>query len=102
MLLVAGAPQSHATGVDQAPQHHHTVVIKSFQFQPAELTVDSGDMVEWENQDIVPHTVTSEDGSFRSGKIAPGKKWSFVTKNVGRFSYSCTPHPNMHGVLVVR
>jgi len=88
--------------MDKPPAHHHTVVMKSIQFQPAELTVDSGDTVEWENQDIVPHTVTSEDGSFRSGNIAPGKKWSYVTKAAGRFSYHCTPHPNMHGVLVVR
>ena len=102
MLFVMAAPQSHAAGVDKPRAQHHTVIIKSFQYEPAELTVDSGDTVEWENQDIVPHTVTSENGSFRSGKIAPGKTWSYTTKNAGKFSYSCTPHPNMHGVLVVR
>ena len=77
------------------------VVIKNFQFQPQELTVKTGTTVEWKNEDIVPHTVTADDGSFRSGKINPGKTWKLTAKAAGTFNYTCTPHPNMHGKLTV-
>jgi len=101
MLLVAG---SAAAGVENHSGHGAaaSVAIKGFQFQPAELTVKAGDTVEWKNDDIVPHTVTADDGSFRSGKIAPGKTWTYKAAKAGTFGYTCTPHPNMHGKLIVR
>jgi plastocyanin len=80
----------------------HTVSISGFKYQPDILTVNVGDTVEWRNADIVPHTVTAVDKSFSSGSIAPGTTWRFVAKRAGVFPYTCTPHPNMKGKLVVR
>jgi len=84
-----------------APQTH-TVVIHNFAFQPPELTVNVGDTIVWKNTDIVSHTVTAKDGSFDSDEIEPGKSWQLVVKKVGTFSYSCSPHPNMHATLTVK
>jgi plastocyanin len=80
----------------------HTVVIHNFAFQPADLTVHVGDTIVWKNTDIVSHTVTAAGGSFDSDEIRPGKSWKFVAKKPGRFAYSCSPHPNMHGTLTAK
>ena len=71
-------------------------------YQPDVVTAHVGDTVQWKNADIVPHTVTAEDKSFSSGAIAPGTIWKLVAKKAGTFPYSCTPHPNMHGKLIVQ
>jgi plastocyanin len=88
---------------DQKPTPEtREVLIHGFMYQPDVVTAHVGDTVQWKNTDIVPHTVTAEDKSFRSGPIAPGATWKFVTKKAGTFPYSCTPHPNMHGKLIVQ
>ncbi len=79
----------------------HIILIQGFQFQPENLTVQAGDTVEWKNADIVPHTVTSDDKTFHSGLIQPNHSWKLVARTPGSYSYSCTPHPNMKGMLVV-
>ena len=83
-----------------------TVVIRSFKFEPATVTVNQGDTVEWKNDGIVPHTAT-EDGNdekpvFDSGSIARGAAWRFVAHNKGTYNYTCTFHPNMEGRLIVQ
>ena len=81
----------------------HTVVISGSKFQPAMLTVTSGDTVEWKNNDIVPHTATStESGTFDSGRIAVGDSWKYIASKKGAFPYECSFHPNMQGQLVVK
>lgn len=104
VLVLAVSASSLFAGVaraqKQAPQRH-TVVIHNFAFQPPELTVNVGDTIVWKNTDIVSHTVTAADGSFDSDEIKPGKSWKFVSKKAGTFQYSCSPHPNMHGTLIV-
>lgn len=98
---VAGAGQKAAPRTHAAAQAY-TVMIHNFAFQPAELTVKAGDSIEWKNTDLVAHTVTAEDGSFDSGKIASGGTWKMVAKKAGRHAYRCSPHPNMHGSLIVK
>jgi len=82
-----------------------TVVIRDFKFEPATLTLDAGDTVEWKNDDIVPHTATADGGGqkpeFDSGTIHTGAAWRSVTRNKGRYNYTCTLHPNMEGKLIV-
>lgn len=90
-----------ASGQKAAPQTH-TVQMHNFAFEPAELTVNVGDAVEWKNADMVSHTVTAADGSFDSGKIAPGGSWKLVAKKRGTHAYKCLPHPNMHGTITVK
>src|SRR6266849_1102818 len=46
--------------VPKGPQTH-TVVIREVKFQPSVLTAMVGDTVEWRNDDIVPHTATSQN-----------------------------------------
>jgi uncharacterized membrane protein len=71
-------------------------------FDPAQVTVNTGDTVEWKNQDIFSHTVTADDGSFDSGLIDPGKSWKMTVKAGKTIAYHCRPHPNMRAKLVAQ
>ena len=101
LLVVMGAAGGNAQTKSQT-EHATVVVIKNFAFTPSDVTVKAGTTVEWRNEDIVPHTVSAADHSFRSGNIAPGKTWKFVPSKSGVFDYNCSPHPNMHGKLTVK
>lgn len=76
------------------------VSVKNLQFNPLSLEIQSGDVVEWKNEDIVIHTATS--ASFDSGTIASGQSWRHTFTNAGEFSYACTYHPQMKGVVIVK
>ena len=80
----------------------HIVTIKDMKYQVPTLTVEVGDTVEWKNEDIVSHTVTAVNKGFDSGTIRRGHSWKLVVKKRGTFAYTCTFHPNMKGVLIVR
>lgn len=67
-------------------------------FSPETLTVRRGEVVEFSNVDLVPHTVTrSGAGGFDSGAISAGRSWSFIAEKTGEFRYTCTFHPTMTG-----
>lgn len=95
-LLVSGP------AVLSAKPTTHTIVIENMKFTPAELTVKRGDSVTWENKDLVPHTVTSEDGKFDSKMIEANKHWKLRVAKDGTISYQCLYHPTMKATLVVQ
>ena len=75
--------------------------IQAFQYGPDTIRIAVGGVVEWTNRDPVPHTVTSDDGTFDSGMIAQGESWRRRFDRAGTFPYHCTPHPFMTGVVIV-
>jgi plastocyanin len=80
-----------------------TVIINQFKYLPDTLTVNAGDVVEWKNDDIVPHTATAVDKkAFDSGRIVKGSSWRFTANTKGTFDYLCTLHPNMKAKLIVQ
>ena len=77
----------------------HAVLIEDFVFDPEALPVRAGDTVTWTNRDIVPHTVTAENGSWDSGEIAPGATWTMAITAETAGSYFCGYHPEMRSRL---
>ena len=75
------------------------VSIRHLQFYPVTIEVKKGDVVEWKNDDLVPHTATS--ASFNSGTIVSGQSWRHTFTQAGNFPYVCTFHPQMKGVVIV-
>ena len=63
--------------------------IASFSFQPASLTVSVGTTVTWTNNDSASHTVTADDGSFKSGTLGKGETFSQTFATAGTFAYHC-------------
>ena len=100
LMLVLGCFGSVASAAP--PAQMQIVEIRGMKYQPDVVTVQVGETVQWKNDDIFPHTVTAVDKSFSSPLIRPGGTWKFVAKKAGTFPYGCTPHPNMHGKLIVK
>lgn len=73
---------------------------------PNPIIVNMTDVVEWVNQDSEPHTVTSgtpesgPDGIIYSAVMQPGEVFAFSFDESGAFSYYCTLHPWMEGIIV--
>jgi len=74
---------------------------------PSSLNVEPNQVVLWINNDSSAHTVTSgtpdigASGSFDSGIVASGEKFSFKFEDQGIFDYYCTLHPWMIGTISV-
>jgi plastocyanin len=79
-----------------------TLSITNFTFEPSDVSVNVGTNVVWVNRDAVSHTITSDDGSFDSGPIAPGSSFTHSFMTAGTFPYHCTVHPSMHGTVTVQ
>ena len=78
-----------------------TVSIDGVKFQPADVTLNVGDTVEWINKDPFPHNVTSKDGAFHSRNLDPKQTFRFRATRRGTFPYVCTLHPTMAAVIHV-
>jgi plastocyanin len=76
------------------------VVMRNMKFQPPTVEVKRGDVVEWKNEDITPHTATS--ASFDSASIDSDKSWRHTFSEPGNFPYACTFHPEMKAVVTVK
>jgi len=96
-LVALGAAQTKQVASLTAAQ----VSIDNFSFSPATITVKAGTQVTWTNHDDLPHTVTSEDQSFKSKTLDTDEKFSFTPSKAGTYTYFCTIHPKMTGKLVV-
>jgi plastocyanin len=79
-----------------------TVVMDGTAFQPAEVSVRAGDLVEWVNKDPFPHNVSADAAGLHSGDLEPDQTWRYRAAARGTFQYVCTLHPGMAGVLHVK
>jgi len=77
-------------------------------FIPSTIEVGPGTTVTWENNDNVPHTVTSgmlsdseTGGTFDSGISAAGTTFEHTFEEVGEYPYFCLVHPWMKGTVLV-
>ena len=85
-----------------APTQTVEINITKFAFAPKEITVAPGTKIIWTNRDETPHTVTSTDKSFASKGLDTDDKFEHTFATEGDFSYICTVHPFMTGVVHVR
>ena len=86
-------------------------------YDPPVIAITVGDSIIWYNNDREGHTVTSgegsgrfgwmddnfgtPDGGFDSDRFLPGESWNHKFDESGTFSYFCTIHPWMEGVVIV-
>ena len=85
-----------------APASTVDLNIAKFAFAPKEITIAPGTKIIWTNRDETPHTVTSNDKSFASKGLDTDDKFEHTFASEGDFSYICTVHPFMTGVVHVR
>ena len=100
------------TALPAIAQTTHVVTVENVSFSPADLAIDAGDTVEWQNMQGVHNvdgTLTenpSNPEGFTSGAPA-GAPWtfSFTFKTPGSYSYHCdvhgSPNSGMRGTVTV-
>lgn len=88
-------------------------------FEPAQITINVGETVEWRNMSREAHTVTADPNlaanpahvvlpqgaqPIHSGEIRPGGRYSYTFRAPGIYYYVCLPHEEMGmvGIVVVR
>ena len=103
MAMPASDPAAaSAAAPAAAPVAASAVTIDNFAFSPKAITVKAGTTVTWTNRDEEPHTVTGEDGSFKSGTLAGNSNtFTHTFTAAGMFTYHCSIHPYMTGTVEV-
>jgi plastocyanin len=80
-LAVGAAPATPAATATA------TVQIKRSSFSPTTATIKTGDTVKWVNSDTQNHQVVSNNGSFVSPILGPGKSYSHRFNASGTYRY---------------
>jgi plastocyanin len=98
---VAGTTPVESKPVEQAASGSIDIQMKSFAFNPKEVTVKAGTKVTWTNMDSAGHDVKAADGSWGSDTLNNGQTYSKVFDKEGTYPYVCTFHSGMAGTIVV-
>jgi plastocyanin len=82
------------------------ITVKNFGFDPPALTVPVGTEVEWVDE-VGRHTVTADNGSFKSGPLTAGGSFKHRFDKAGMYRYYCELHGSkgghdMAGVVTVK
>lgn len=84
-------------------QQVHEISIRNFKFEPATVQIKVGDVVRWTNvEKRANHSVfLTGTVSLESDRLFPGDSWQHVFSKPGTYPYTCGPHPEMTGKIVV-
>lgn len=79
------------------------VKIENYKFDPPERKVKVGTTVKWvNNEKRASHSVIwLGPGGFESERLFPGESYQRTFDRPGTYPYSCGPHPEMKGLVVV-
>jgi plastocyanin len=79
------------------------VSIAKYAFTPAELSIRAGDTVRWVNREQrTSHSVLfPQEGGRESERLFPDESWARQFTQPGRYPYTCGPHPEMKGLVIV-
>ena len=78
------------------------IEIKDFAFNPQTITVKSGEKVTWISRDEEPHTIVSVGKQFKkSTALDTDQEFTITAGAPGTYSYFCSVHPKMTGIIIV-
>lgn len=93
---------SHRASSASAPAHAR-VLIASFEYMPATITIRAGGVIGFRDADAEPHTATASDGhSFDTRTIKTGQTRLLRISKPGSYSFYCLFHPFMRGRIIVK
>lgn len=82
--------------------------LREMRFEPDTITITRGMTVAWDNETILPQTVTSgvlkvgPDGRFDSGLFVKGARFAHRFDDVGEYPYFSLLYPWMRGRVRVQ
>jgi plastocyanin len=81
----------------------HEISIEKYMFSPPEVKIRVGDTVKWVNREKrTSHSVLfPAEGGRESERIFPDENWQRQFTLPGHYPYTCGPHPEMKGLVVV-
>ena len=106
----APTPATSASTPTQAASTAPTKVVQvkivekndKYSFDPASITVPKGAQVVWTNASDAPHTVTSNDNTFKTpSNLMEHQTFMMVFNTTGTFAYHCAIHSYMKGTITV-
>jgi plastocyanin len=104
-LMLGAVLLGAATFAPIAPAANGVVEVKigDYKFDPPELKVKVGATVKWvNNEKRASHSVIwLGPGGFESERLFPGESYQRKFDQPGTYPYSCGPHPEMKGLVVV-
>lgn len=78
------------------------VQIKGNLFLPEAVSIKAGGTVRWTNAERrTSHSVLFPAESLESERMLPDESWQRRFDKAGRYPYTCGPHPEMKGLVVV-
>jgi plastocyanin len=99
--LAVGQPVLAASGDARVLMVDNEPDLTNWHFEPAEVTVPAGATVLWHNKGKHDHSVTADDKSFDSDWKPQGANYRRTFTRPGTYTYYCSPHPWMTGVVRV-
>ncbi|MGE0442591.1 MAG: copper-binding protein [Gemmatimonadales bacterium] len=84
---------------DPGGRRHVVIRIRGLRYSPDTLMVSVGDTITWQNDDVVPHTVTASRRSWDSGLLSTGDRYTLVVTDSTPDRYRCRFHPEMVATL---
>jgi plastocyanin len=83
----------------------------AFTPNPLSISLAASGLVQWSNNDVsgdgygnqtgVTHNITSDNGAFPPGSVAPGASYQVTFSAPGTYAYHCSIHPTMTGEVTV-
>jgi len=102
-FAVGGLPaRTSAATPDEKSASEVAVKIDNFSFTPATITVPVGTTVRWTNRDDIPHTVVSDDKTFKSKPLDTDEQFTYTFIKPGTYTYFCSIHPKMTAKVIVQ
>jgi plastocyanin len=77
------------------------VTVVDFNFQPADITAKTGQVIAFSNTGSAPHTATLDGGQCTTPTIQPGKSDGLTFSVAGTYKFHCSIHSQMTGTIVV-
>jgi plastocyanin len=106
----ANQPQQPANNNNQPANQpaNHLISLKNFAFNPDTLTIKTGEVVTWRNDDTAPHQIVSDPHpahtdlpGLKSMILQPGQVFSYTFLSPGSYGYHCEIHLAMEGRIIV-
>ncbi|PYO98919.1 MAG: hypothetical protein DMD60_02940 [Gemmatimonadetes bacterium] len=96
------SPKPVALGASAGAAIAAEVQMAALKFAGETVTISTGQAVRWTNRDPVEHSVTFDGAEQGSPIIPPNGSYTHRFDKPGTYTYHCTPHPFMKGVVIVK
>ena len=96
------APLGAAAGAAAGGPVAAEIRMATYKFQTDTVVISTGGTVRWTNDDPVEHTITFDGTEPGSPPISRNGTFAHRFDRPGTYTYHCTPHPFMKGVVVVK